>query len=91
MKCSEMYYELLRQVDPRDNFRDIESMMHYLCISYVISHLDNRYEIYPSISNKDVKYDYDTVAYVEQAYKDGYSVILNDGKIIGYEKIAPAV
>lgn len=91
MKCSEMYYELLRQVDPRDNFKDIESMMHFFCISYVSIYLDNRYEIYPSISNEDVKYDYDTVAYVEQAYKDGYSVILNDGKILGYEKNAPAV
>ena len=90
MTCSEMYYELLRQVDPRDNFLDIESTMHYLCVIYVLNYLDNRYEIYPSISNEDVKYDYDTVAYVEQAYKDGYSVIINDGKILGYEK-APAV
>jgi hypothetical protein len=91
MKCSEMYYELLRQVEPRDNFWDMDSMMHYLCVFYVIKTMDNRFEIYPPISNEDVKYDYDTVAYVEQAYKDGYSVILNDGKIIGYEKIAPAV
>lgn len=91
MKCSEMYYELLRQVEPRDNFRDIESMMHYFCVSYVSAFMGNRYDIYPSISNKDVKYDYDTIAYVKQAYEDGYSVILNDGKILGYEKIAPAV
>ena len=90
MTCSEMYYELLRQVDPRDNFLDIESTMHYLCVSYVSAFMGNRYDIYPNISNEDVMYDYDTVAYVEQAYKDGYSVIINDGKILGYEK-APAV
>lgn len=88
MTCSEMYYELLRQVEPQDNFRDMETMMHYLCVWYVVTTMDNRYDIYPSISNKDV--DYDTIAYVEQAYKDGYSVIINDGKILGYEK-APAV
>lgn len=91
MTCSEMYYELLRQVEPRDNFRDMDSMMHYLCIIYVSKFMDDRYDIFPYISNKDVKYDYDTVAYVKQAYEDGYSVILNDGKILGYEKIAPAV
>lgn len=90
MKCSEMYYELLRQVEPRDNFEDIESAMHYLCICYVSAYMGNRYDIYPSISNRDVMFDFDTVAYVEQAYKDGYSVIINDGKILGYEK-APAV
>lgn len=88
MKCSEMYYELLRQTNPCDNFRDIENMMHYLCVWYVVTTMGNRYDIYPYISNKDVEYD--TVAYVEQAYKDGYSVILNDGKILGYDK-APAV
>jgi hypothetical protein len=90
MKCSEMYYELLRQVEPRDNFMDMDSMMHYLCIIYVSKFMGDRYVIFPDISNKDVKYDYDTVAYMEQAYKDGYSVIINDGKILGYEK-APAV
>jgi hypothetical protein len=90
MKCSEMYYELLRQVEPRDNFEDMDSMMHYLCICYISKFLGDRYDLFPFISNEDVRFEYDTVAYVEQAYKDGYSVIINDGKILGYEK-APAV
>lgn len=84
------YFDLLRQVDARENFGTLEDMFQILCVHYLLGRLEEKYNVFPHISN-DKKLHSDSVEYVQQAYKDGYAVILADGKIIGYEKEAPTV
>jgi hypothetical protein len=86
------YYNLLRQVDARVDFGTLEDMFQILCVHYLLGRLEEKYSVFPNISDDKIeKLNSDSVEYVQQAYKDGYAVILADGKVIGYEKEAPAV
>lgn len=86
------YYNMIKQVNPRDGFQTMDSFNDLMAIAYITDRLDGNYYLYPHDSKamdlEDTKYD--ELEFCQKAYEDGYSVIINDGKILGFEK-APAV
>lgn len=86
------YYKLIKQVNPRDGFQTLDDWIGLMAIYYMRERLEDRYHLYPHDSKAMELEDTtcDEIEFCQLAYEDGYSVILNDGKILGFEK-APAV
>lgn len=89
---NKMYYKLIKQVHPRDGFQTLDDWIGLMAIYYMRVQLGDRYHLYPH-GSKAMELEDTTgeeIEFCQLAYEGGYSVILNDGKILGFEK-APAV
>lgn len=86
------YYNMIKQVHPRNGFQTMESFNELMAIAYITERLEDNYCLFPHDSKAMDLEDttYDELEFCQLAYEDGYSVIINDGKILGYEK-SPAV
>lgn len=83
----ERFFKAIKQVTPRECFNDIEDGIEQILFEYLS---DRGITTYP-FNSKAFHGDTNSLENCLQAYEDGYNVIINDGKIIGYRKEAPAV
>lgn len=83
----ERFFKAIKQVTPRECFNDIEDCIEQILFEYLS---DRGITTYP-FQSKAFHGDTDSLENCLQAYDDGYNVIINDGRIIGYKKEAPAV
>ena len=81
------YFKIIRQVTPRECFNNIEDGIEQILHEYLS---DMKITTYP-YGSKAFHVDTNSLENCLQAYDDGYNVIINDGKIIGYRKEAPAI
>jgi hypothetical protein len=82
---AEKYAPLLRQEHPRI-FRNCDTVDDYfhamaLCI---LSEADEDVTVLPFFA--DNKEPWGTIAYCEESYEQGYSAIINDGKLLGFRQ-----
>lgn len=81
----EKYFALIRQEMPEKfkGITDVDDFVHHLVLRFL------------GLIGKDIAYasfgepineDRNTVAYCEEAYKQGFSAIVNDGKLLGFRK-----
>ena len=81
------YFKIIKQVSPRNCFNNIEDGIEQILYEYLS---DRGITTYP-FNSKAFHGDTYSLENCLQAYEDGYNVIINDGKIVGYRKEAPAV
>lgn len=82
---AERYFALLRQEMPErlSGVNTMDDFVHILAITF--AHMYGRDDIsfYPPTKNDEPT---DTIAYCEECYKQGYSAIINDGKLLGFRR-----
>ena len=83
----ERYFKIIRQVTPRECFNSIEDGIEQILHEYLSDRGITTYPFFSEAFHGDTF----SLEMCQQAYDDGYNVIINDGRIIGYRKEAPAV
>lgn len=78
----------LRQIQPRECYNDIQEGIEQVLFEYLHEMGVTRF---PMKSRKAFRGDTYSLEMCQQAYEDGYAIIINDGKIIGYREEAPAM
>ena len=85
---AERYYKLLTQEFPSyfKGVQDIDDFVHYLATYWLVRHKNENDEL--SIYAENLLSDnlYNTIAYCEDMYVNGYSAIINDGKLVGFRR-----
>ncbi len=87
-KTIKKYCELARQVMPCASMQTVDDIIELMFIKVFNS---EKISLLPCLSHKALLGDTYSLEMCQQAYEDGYTVIINDGKVLGYREEAPTV
>ena len=84
---AEKYIPLLRQEYPKvfEGCQTVDDYFHGLVIRFLTSFgEENQVYAYPLMAENKERPN--TIAYCEESYEQGYSAIINDGKLLGFRQ-----
>ena len=84
---AERYYELIKQELPKNMGGRIsfDDFVHVIAIYYVNRESATDISLFPQ-DDEEYEQKYGTIEYCEEAYKRGFSAIINDGKLLGFRR-----
>lgn len=84
---ADKFYNLLIQEFPEHfrGFETFDSFVHFLATYWLVSH-DKADELSIFADATKSTASRDTIQYCEDMFKNGYSAIINDGKLLGFRK-----
>ena len=85
---AERYYKLLTQEFPSyfKGVENIDDFVHHLAMDWLVRHEKEKNELSIYAENNLSNNLYNTIAYCEDMYANGYSAIINDGKLLGFRR-----
>ena len=84
---AEKYIPLLRQEYPKvfEGCQTVDDFFHGLVMWFMTS-IDEENQVFAYPIMAENKERHNTIAYCEESYEQGYSAIINDGKLLGFRQ-----
>lgn len=82
---AEKYIPLLKQEYPKEfvGCQTVDDFFHVLVVWFLLNlNKENQVFAYPLMAENKERNN--TIAYCEESYEQGYSAIINDGKLLGF-------